>query len=376
MKFVTRRDPLQHALAVTARGVSGRSTLPILSNILIEATDGQVQLSATDLDLSVRAAVAVEVEEPGRTTLPARLFAEVVGAQPDGLVTFERDDRDHVTFRSGRSVLEVHGLPADEFPALPQIKAANTVTVPQKLLRRMLQQTLIAVSNDETRTRLTGMLMCSEGRVLRLVSTDTHRLATRGAELPGEEPQEFRAIVPGRALRELERLLKDDDSATVAIDFTDSQVQFRADGVSIITRVIEGEFPNYRRAIPAGTSDWSVTVAVARLRDSVRRCAIVSREDNRKLKLRATPTGELQLEAQSARIGRADEEVEGAVVQAQEGVSEALEIAFNADYLLDVLNQVGSEELTIGLSGPNAQGILRPVDDEDYVYVLMPMQMV
>ncbi len=375
MKFVTRRDPLQHALTTVARGVSSRSTLPILSNILIETGDGEVVLSATDLDLGIRAAVTVDIEEPGRTTLPARLFSEVAAAQSDGPVTFVCDERDHVTFRSGRSVLEVHGLPADEFPGLPAIKSGTTIVMPQPVLRRMLQQVLIAVSNDETRTRLTGMLMCSEGDRLRLVATDTHRLATRSGAIPAGAPEEFRSIVPGRALREVERLMRDDEKAEIAIDYTDSQVQFRFDGVTIITRTMEGEFPNYRRVIPPG-AEWSVTAEVNRLRESVRRCAIVSRDDHRKMKFRATPTGELQLEAESTKVGRADEEVENAVVQPAEGVSEALEIAFDAQYMLDVLNQVSSAELNIELSGPNQPGTMRPVDDEDYVYVLMPMQMV
>ncbi len=375
MRFVTRREELQQAISIVAKAVSSRSTLPILSNILLTAEGERLVLSATDLEIGIRAEVSVEVEDPGSTTLPARLLNEVVGAMSgEAPLTVDSDDQDHVTFRSGRSVLEVNGLPADEFPVLPEIEGAAHLVVPQGLLKRMIQQCIIAVSTDETRARLTGMLVQVDGDGLRLVATDTHRLATRRAVLPAPA-EAISVIVPARALREVERLLDDDLEATLDVDVTDSQAQFRFAQVTVISRLIEGEFPNYRKVIPA-SHDWSLSGPVAALRDSVRRCAIVSRDDSRKLILRATPAGDLHLSAHSSKIGSAEEEVDAIGVAVAEGVTDPLEIAFNAEYLLDVLNQLDSDEVRIELTAPNQPAAARPVSEEDYVYVLMPMQMV
>ncbi|NUP99672.1 MAG: DNA polymerase III subunit beta [Armatimonadetes bacterium] len=375
MRIVTRRDELQHAISTVARAVSSRSTLPILSNILLEASGETLTLSATDLEIGIQATMTVEVEEAGSTTLPARLLAEVVSAQSAGApLTIERDDQDHVSFRSGRSQVEVHGLPADEFPVLPRITPTSIVPLPQAQLKRMIGQCIIAVSTDETRARLTGMLLQVGESRLRLVATDTHRLATRSQNLP-EAEAELAVIVPARALREVERQLDGASEEAVQVDFTDSQVQFRFEGVTIISRLIEGEFPNYRKVIPAA-HEWTLTGPVGLLRESVRRCAIVSRDDNRKLILRALPSGELHLSAQSSKIGSAQEELDGLSVVAGTGTTEALEIAFNADYLLDVLNQLDSDEVRIELTAANQPAAVRPVSDEEYVYVLMPMQIV
>lgn len=376
MTIITRRDPLQQAIATAARAVSSRSTLPILSHILLEAEGERLAVSATDLEYGVRTELQVEVEEPGRSTLLARLLGEVVSTQSSTApLQLTINEQDHATFTCGKSVMEVHGLPAAEFPPLPAISGGTALTVPQAALKRMIQQCILAVSTDDTRARLTGVLVTiGEGRI-RLVATDTHRLATAAAELPAPA-ESISVIVPARTMREVERLLSSDDAeATVAIQVAESQLQFTFEqGVTIFSRLIDGEFPNYRKVIPTG-HEWVISGPVASLRESVRRCAIISREDNRKLIVRATPGGQLKLSAQSSKIGSAAEEVEGLLVQA-EGQTEPLEIAFNADYLLDILTHLDSDELRIELKAANQPAAIRPVAEEDYVYVLMPMQLV
>jgi DNA polymerase-3 subunit beta len=375
MRFVTQRDPLQTAISTVARAVSSRSTLPILSHILLEADGDGLTLSATDHEIGIRAHLAVDTEISGRTTVGARLLSEVIGAQPGGPpLIVESDDQDHVTFRCGRSELEVNGLPADEFPVIPSLSAETQVQVPARLLKAMINSCIIAVSHDETRARLTGMLFTVEDGRLRLVATDTHRLATRSEPLPEAPLSVVAAIIPARALREVERLLSDDGESLVRVDLTESQVQFSFDGVTVIARLIEGEFPNYRKVIPSGC-DWTLTTAVANLRESVRRCAIVSREDNRKLVLRCSPGGELRLSAASSRIGRADEELDNISVAVDADRTDSLEIAFNADYLHDVLAYLKSDEVQMQLTAANQPAAVRPVGEEDYVYVLMPMQL-
>ncbi len=373
MKIGTKRDDLQHAISTVARAVSTRSTLPILSNILLEAEGERLTLSATDLEIGIRASLSVEVEEPGRTTVAARLFGEVIGAQSAGApLLVEADDQDHLVLRCGRGVMEVNGLPADEFPVIPAIDGATKLVLPQALLKRMIQQCIVAVSTDETRARLTGMQFLATEGTLRLVATDSHRLATRRAELA--EPLELNAIIPSRALREVERQLVDAEDAMVELDFTEAQVQFRLPRVTIISRLIEGEFANYRRALPT-SHEWTISGPLALLREAVRRCEIVSREDTHKLVLRATAAGELHFSAHSSKIGSAEEEVDGVAVTATEGTSDPLEIAFNAKYLSDVLNLLDCDEVRLEMAAANQPAAIKPVSDEDYVYVLMPMQM-
>ncbi|MBI5832961.1 MAG: DNA polymerase III subunit beta [Armatimonadetes bacterium] len=375
MKFVTQREQLQQAIGTVQRAVSSRSTLPILSNILLEADGDGLTLSATDHEIGIRARLAVDTEIVGRTTLPARLFSEVVGAQPAGPpLVVESDDSDHVTFRCGRGEMEVHGLPADEFPVIPALNSETSFAVPQGLLKHMINACIIAVGHDETRARLTGMLFTIEDGRLRLVATDTHRLATCSEAIDDIPGSVVAHIIPARALREVERLLSEDDKSVVNIDLTESQVQFRFDGVTVISRLIEGEFPNYRKVIPSRT-DWTITMDTARLRESVKRCAIVSREDNRKLILRATVDGQLHLNAASTKIGRAEEMLDDIEIEVTSGVTEGLEIAFNADYLHDVLVYLKCEQIKLQLTASNHPGAVKPVAEEDYVYVLMPMQM-
>lgn len=376
MKFVTQRDQLQAAISTVSKAVSSRSTLPILSNILLEADGDGLTLSATDLEIGIRAHLAVDTDVPGRTTVAAKLLGEVIGAQPAGPpLEIDSDDQDHVSFHCGRSELQVHGLPADEFPVIPQLSGETSLVVPQGMLKAMINAVIIAVSHDETRARLTGMFFTVEEGRLRLVATDTHRLATYAEKLPQPPTGVVQAIIPARALREVERLLSDNREQTVAIELTESQVQFKLDGVTVVSRLIEGEFPNYRKVIPSGC-DWTVTLSLGPFRESVRRCAIVSRDDNRKLILKAHPAGELQLSAASAKIGRADEVLDDVRIEVEAGVTETLEIAFNADYLHDVLVQLRTDEVSLQLTAANQPGAVRPVADEDYVYVLMPMQMV
>jgi DNA polymerase-3 subunit beta len=377
MKFVTLRDELQQAIGVVQRAVSTRSTLPILSNILLEADEDGLTLSATDLEIGIRARLAVDTVTPGRTTLPARLLNELVGAQPSGPpLEIESNDQDRVFFRCGRSEMDIHGLPADEFPVIPSLESETRLRVPQGLLKAMIGGVIIAVSHDETRARLTGMFMTVEDGRLRLVATDTHRLATQSERLPEPPLAVVSAIIPARALREVERLLSEHREQAIEIVLTENQVQFTFEDATVVSRLIEGEFPNYRKVIPA-SSDWRLSCPLLNLRESVRRCAIVSRDDHHKLVLRAALGGEVQLTAESARVGKADEVVDGVNVEGPAGAGEPIEIAFNAEYLLAVLNYLQTEEVILQLSAANLPGAVRPTsDEEDYVYVLMPMQMV
>jgi len=369
MKLSCEKTILHEAVQTVTRAVSSRSTLPILSNILVEAEDSQAILSASDLEIGIQRRLNLEVEEEGSTTVPARLLHEVINSFPEARVTLEVDDRDLIKVTCEKSEYNLHGLPADEFPVIPEITDATSLPVRQGLLRDLIRQTVFATSTDETRAILTGALLVVEKQMIRLVATDTHRLALRTGELDRPTPVSVSdVIIPARAFNEVARLLTDDEEAEMRLDIADNQVQFVVGETTIISRRIEGQFPNYLKVIPADY-EKVLTLNTALFRSSVRRCAIVAREDANKVILR-TAGGTLTLTAESQVVGRAHEEIP------VELEGEEVEIAFNAQYLLDVLNVIDTEQFRLELGGPLNPGAIKPIGGADYVYVLMPMQIV
>jgi len=369
MKISCEKGSLHEAVQTVARAVSSRSTLPILSNILLETGEDAATLSTSDLEIGIQRKLSLIVTEPGNTTIPARLFNEVINSLPEAMVTVESDDRELIQVTCEKSEYNLHGLPAEEFPVIPEINPATSVTLSQSLLRDMIRQTIFATSGDETRAILTGALLDLDGATLRIVATDTHRLALRRGELPVEKPEvRSSIIIPARALNEVGRLLSDDEETTVQIDISDNQVQFQTGETTIMSRLIEGQFPNYERVIPSD-HEKVLTINTVPFRNAVRRCAIVAREDANKIIFRSSGE-QLILTADSQRVGRAHEEV------AVDLEGDPVEIAFNSQYLIDVLNVIDTEQIRLELGGPLNPGAIKPVGGIDYVYVLMPMQIV
>lgn len=373
MQFTTQREPLQKAVATAARAVSNRSTLPILSHLLLIADGGVLTVKATDLEIGIACDVPLNPLDPvtaGRTTVPARLFTEVVSAMPAGkAIEVTVDEHDHVTLRCGKSVMEVNGLPADEFPPLPSVGNGVALAIPASTLQRLIKHVEIAISSDETRARLTGMQVKAEGGRLRLVATDTHRLATGSLEL-SEPCDDVSCIVPGRAMREVARELGGD---LVDVLLGESQVQFRfGHGMTLVSRLIEGEFPNWRKVVPTSHA-WLLSGPVTALREAVRRVAIVTREDNHKAVFTLSE-GRLAMSGQSSKVGSADEEVDGLSVS-RAGGDESLQIAFNADYILDALGVIESDDMCMELTAANQPAAIRGDADDDLVVVCMPLQL-
>jgi len=376
LQFTANQDVLNKAVATVARAVSNRSTLPILSHILLVVEEEQLVVSATDLEIGMRQGVPLnplDTIQPGRTTVPSRLFNEIIAAMPKGqAITIGVDENDRVTLRSGKSVLEVHGLPAQEFPPLPECKGTDAFDIPAAEFERRIGQCLVAVSSDETRARLTGMQVIAEERFLRLVATDTHRLAT-GTVAVDEDMPPLRMIIPARAVAEVARAIQDADSI-VAVKMTESQVQFTFEaGLTIVSRLIEGEFPNWKKVVPSEHA-WSISGNRGHLLQAVRRCAIVSREDVHRILVTLTCDGGLRLAAQSSKVGKCDEEVEGLDVQRNGGELDELAIAFNAEYLMDALTTIDADEVRIELTLPNQPIMVRGVSEEPFQMVQMPMQ--
>ena len=377
MQAVCPRKDLSEAVSSVGRAVSGRSTLPILGHILTQPQgDGSLKLTATDLEIWMECRLTARIQQDmmdgdgdsaGFTT-PARLFAEMLSALPEADVLLSRPDGGNkIQVRCARSDYNLLGLPAEEFPALPDIAPTASFTVPGELLRDMIRHVLFAVSTDETRPVLTCVLMIFDGASLKMVATDTHRLAVRTAPLEGGEGNAS-ANVPARAMNELLRLAGDAESVTISI--APEHAKFEVGTTTLITRLSTGQFPNYERVIPT-SHDRKLTLEKGEFARAVKRAAIVARDNANRVVLE-TEGAQLILSAESGTVGSMREEIE----VAREG--DDITIAFNAKYMSDVLAIVETEGIVLELTEPLRPGILRPIGDGagDYLCVLMPMQVI
>ncbi|MCS6776597.1 MAG: DNA polymerase III subunit beta [Chloroherpetonaceae bacterium] len=380
LKAVCSRKALSEAVQTVGHAVSGRNALPILNHILIRSEKEGLRLIATDTEIGISCRIPAEIEATGALTAPARLLTEVLANLPDRSDVALSVDRSHtVHIHCDRSDYKILGLPAEEYPNLPDVQDTASFTLPQKVLREMIRQTIFAVSPDNTRPILTGILIAFDGETVRFVSTDTHRLAVKTV-VAKEGQGAQNAVVPERAMNQLTRLLSDAEG-DVQVTLSSNQAHFAlpgADEVQITARLIEGQFPNFQRVIPTQYQK-RLTLYTQSLLSAVRRASIVAREDAHRVILR---TGEDKLElTASSQSGNAHEEMD----VTREG--DDVEIAFNARYLLDVLSVLDTERLTLELTEPLKPGVIRPVpppaqDEEgpvsslapDYLCVLMPMQ--
>lgn len=358
MNITINRNTFRDALAVAGRAVATRSTLPLLTHILLEAGENGLTLRATDFELGIETTAPAAVETHGALTLPARTLTDVIGALPDGPVSMEADDNNVVAVRAGRSHYTLRGLPARDFPALPAVDA-EPLTLPAETLRQLAARTLFAVSTDETRALLTGVLVTLADGVLKLVATDTHRLAVAEAPCEGQDVQ---VIVPAKALREACRLPGD----ALCMALTASQARFDGEGTTLVTRLIDGQFPNFERVIPR---EWQRRVECQRedLEAAIRRALAICARDGANRVVFRTEYRRLTLTTESGEVGRAQEWVEC------DCEGDDVEIAFNGRYLLDALAATDAERVALEMTGSLNPASLRVPDTEEWLCVLMPM---
>jgi DNA polymerase III subunit beta len=364
VKAICGRKELFEGVQTAGRAVSSRSSLPILGHLLIRSEDDRLRIAATDLEIGMECSVPANVEAHGCLTAPARILTEVLSALPDTEVVLSVDESNVVNVKCGSSDYTILGLPAEDFPMLPEVKDDISFRIERAVLREAIRKTIFAVSTEEARPQLTGILLLLGDNSVRMVSTDTHRLSLQDSAIVSSQG-ETQAIVPHRAMSELSRLLSDEEGE-VTVNISSSQILFKLGDMSLVSRLIEGQFPNFERVIPT-EHDRKLTIPTADLLQGMRRVAIVARENSNRAVLR-TVDGKLVVTAESGSVGKAYEEVE--VIK--EG--EDMEMAFNARYLVDVLSVMDTEAVDLELSGSLSPGVIRGQGGEDFLYVVMPMQ--
>lgn len=362
MKFRCERDVLVEALGIAGRAVSGRGgSLPALSGVRAELRGDQLQVTGSDLDLTIIVSVTVAGESDGLGVIPARLASDVVRALEPGAVHVEADG-DELRIRAGRGEFTIRLITADEFPQVASL-TAEPVALSSDQLAAALRQVVPAASSDDSRPILTGVLVASEANGLRLVATDSYRLAVR--DVPGVSllAEGQSVLVPSRALSELNRILGQGDQ--VQLRLGDREASFEVGPVRLVTRLIEGDFPNYRGLIPAAHPNI-LTVARDDLLDALRRVKLLAREAT-PVRLEMSSDG-LELVAVTQDVGQAREQVEGSY----EGTT--LTVAFNPQYLLEGVEVAPGDQITLSTIDELKPALVRSVDNQDFLYLLMPVR--
>ena len=362
MKFRCEREVLADALATAGRAATSRTgTLPVLSGLRLEVKGDELSVTGTDLELSIRLTIAVGGERDGAVVVPARLVADIVRSLPAGAVEFALAD-DEVSISTGRSHFTIRPLGLDDYPVQGE-PAAEAVTLSSSSVAEALRQVVRAASTDDARAVLTGVLITAEDDGVRMVATDSYRLAVR--DLPESEMLATgqKVLVPSRALNELQRVLGHADSLQVRLGARDAV--FEAGGTRLTTRLIEGEYPNYRNLLPSAYPN-TITVGRDALLEALRRVKILA-QDSTPVRL-ALGGDTMQLTAITQDVGNAAEEID-----AQYSGSE-MTVAFNPDYLAAGVEAVEGDDVTLSTLDPMKPAVLRGVGHDDYLYLLMPVR--
>ena len=367
MKLTTKREELVSKLSVVSRAVSTRAATQALSGVLLTAGEGRLTLAATDLDLGLETTLEAEVEEEGTTLLPGRLLAEVARSLGDASVRIETREAEHdVEIQSGGSRFHLRVLAAEDFPKLPAAAADPDLTLPAAALEASIDLVARAASRDDMRPVLTGVFVAASGKELTMVATDSYRLAVKRTELESELGGELEANIPARALRELGRILAAEDAGATTITLLPNQAVFEAGTITLSTRLIDGQFPNFRQLLPE-SYEHDVRLPRDEFLEVTRR---VSQLAQRNAPLRLSfAAGELTVAAETPEVGDARETMPASF----EG--EDLEIGFNPEFLKEGIESVGGEEVLLRLISPLRPGLLQPVEGDDFRYLVMPIRL-
>lgn len=368
MKATIHRTELLKTLSHVQSVVERRNTIPVLSNVLVDASDGRLTVTATDLDLQVRESVAAEVTTPGRTTVSAHLLYDIVRKMPEGEVTID-EEGGRMLVRAGRARFTLQTLPADDFPEVPMSDAPHQFSIGSKELARIISFVRFAMSTEETRYYLNGIYLhlrdTAEGKRLAAVATDGHRLALAGMPAPEGSEGIPGVIVPRKCVGEIAKII-DSMDVPVQVSLTSSKIRFDLGGIEYISKLVDGTYPDYTRVIPSG-NDKVILTGADKLSEGIDRCSTVATEKTRAIKI-SMEKNRIALSVTSVENGNATEEVECDYSAAP------MEIGFNSRYLLDILQRSQGQEVEILLKDSAAPTLIRRKDSTDEICVLMPMR--
>jgi DNA polymerase III subunit beta len=374
MKLTCLQENLKRGLATVSHAVAGKSTLPVLSNVLLATDGGRLKLAATNLEVGITHWIGAQVQEEGAVTVPAKLLADLVGGLPNDKVTITLDARTQtVKVECGRFVSNIKGIEADEFPTIPSIADKEpTASLPPDVLREAIDQVAFAAASDDSRPVLAGVLVRLRDNRLFLAAADGFRLATRVVNLPEPVAQHGEFIVPARALAELARIAADAQGpVTIIVTPGGGQVLFHTENTELVSRLIDGKFPDVERIIPQQYATRTV-LETSDLAKAVKLASFFANASQNVVKLTMEPGGELGpgklvISANAAEVGDNTGELDGMVV------GEGGQIALNVKYLAELLGSVKTGQIALETQTASSPGVFKPVGQDGYVHIIMPM---
>ncbi len=375
MKVSVLQENLAKGLSIVSRAVSPRSTLPVLANVLVATDEGRLRLSATNLELGITCWIGAKIEEEGSTTVPARTFTDLVSTLPNDRVGMTLNVRTQtLNVRCGASNTDIKCIDAQEFPPLPVPDLANGIQINVADLKDMIQQVVFAASTDEARPILTGVLMTVQGNTISLQAADGFRLSIRRSELSSSVSRPIKAVVPAKALSELARIAGDGDQTIImVVPQGRGQVIFHMKDVEVVSQLIEGTFPDLEQVIPRSYQTRTIISTQAFLK-ACKQAEIFAREGSHIARISVNPGGELQpgkvdIQGQSEETGF-NQNVVDATIEGPE-----ILIAFNVRFLREVLDVIKTPNVALETSVDTSPGVIRPVGEENFLHVIMPMHL-
>jgi DNA polymerase-3 subunit beta len=373
MELIFDKEELWKSMQMAGNVAASRNTLPILSNVLLKTIGDRIHLAATDLEIGIRCLIDGEIKDPGSITIPAKKLSDIVrelssvtdsGEPTKVKITTTSNDR--VEIECEKAKFRIAGLPDDEFPPLPEL-GDDFLTISSATISQMIQRTVFAASTEETRHFLNGIYLQVNGDVMKMVATDGKRLAVARYQLMESVKQNIGIIIPIKTVNNITRIFTNDE--TVKITLLENQVLFSTPNITLISRLIEGEYPDYEAVInPVMKNDIILTANTDRLLSVVRRVSLLANPKTPSIKVESN-NGELNVSASTPDLGEAQEQMQ---VKTEGG---KVEIAFNAKYVIDVLRNVGTEESILKFRDSLSPVMIAPAEGDDYLCVIMPMRL-
>jgi DNA polymerase III subunit beta len=368
MEFTVAKNDLQKELQLCQGVVERRSTIPILSNVLIKASKQGVEIAATDLDVTLLTSCSATVKQSGQVTIDAKRLFDIVRSLPEDEVKFILDDNYSVQLESGSARFRLLGLPAEDYPTLPKVDRSKATVVDLEDFKVLVQKVIFAITHEETRFQLNGALLKIGGRKMEMVATDGHRMALINQPMPADAP-DFTILIPRKALNELAKM-DGGEAGTLGFGSSENHLFFEAGGRVLMARMMDVNFPNYMEVI-SRDNDKRVTVDRERLLSSIRRVSLLANERTRAVRFDFAP-GKLTVSSTSAELGDARETVP------IEYSGSPFHVGMNASYVADFLSAIDTEGVSLDLKDENSQCIAKPLGGEtlayDYLYIVMPMR--
>ena len=377
MKFTIKRNAFIKKLTDVQRAISSKTAIEILTGLKITATENSITLTGSDSDISIENEISTDdsnyellINEPGSIVLPARFFSEIIKRLPESTFTIEVNEHFQATITSGQTEYQVNGVDADNYPHLPEIDTNEQLTIPADIMKQVINQTVIAVSTQESRPLLTGVHLTIKNGKLHAVATDSHRLSQRKVKLSGAEDIDYDIIVPGRSLVELSRMIAD-STGSLEIQIAENQILFNFDNTAFYSRLLEGMYPDTDRLIPQ-SSETEIELNAVSLLHAIERASLLSHEGrNNVVKLSLNSENQTAvLSSNSPEVGNIEEEL-----QFDKLTGNDIEISFNPDYMKAALQAFGQAEVKLSLTLPLRPFTLMPTEDsEDFIQLITPVR--